>query len=169
MLPKKIRMALISGLVVFSLVFAYRPAEAQSCPFPPCLSYNLSYYTNQRIYSGNCKKSKLPRAVETTVAATTDYPFSSNPWDSGWTGEMVLHNPNSSKASTFKLTTYQGGFVGIGASESLTILAGDTIVVPFTRVAIVLPSTDSERLEVTITPAAKLTCQTVSYYTWEHD
>jgi hypothetical protein len=173
MLPKKIRMVLTFGLVISSLLLAWRPAEATGPCGPPgsagCLSSYLNYYTNQVISSGNCNASSLPSGVATTVAVATDYPFSSNSWNAGWTGEMVLTNPSSTTATTFKLATYAGGFVGIGSNQSLTILAGDTIVVPFTRIFPGINPSSNMVFEVTVTPAANLTCQTVSYYTWEHD
>lgn len=176
MLAKKIWIASICGLL-FASVSCAAPALAQgTCgpPSPPshaagCLPKVMSYYTNQAIYSGNCRASTLHKGVETVVAQTTAYPFSSNLWDSGWTGEMVLKNPSKKTATTFKLTEYIGGFQGTGSTQPLKILPGDTIVVPFSRAAITLPSSDSETLEVTITPAKSLTCQKVSYYTWEHD
>ena len=174
MLAKRIWLS--SGLVILFLL-CNAPAYAQgTCgpPSPPshaagCLPAVLSYYTNQVIYSGKCKASTLRKGVETVVAQLTARPFSANPWDSGWTGEMVLKNSSSNKATTFKLTEYIGGFRGSGSTQPLMIMPGDTIVVPFSRGAIVLPSSDSEVLEVTITPTKNLTCEEVSYYTWEHD
>ncbi len=82
---------------------------------------------------------------------------------------MVLTNPSSTTATTFMLATYAGGFVGIGSNQPLTILAGDTIVVPFARLFPGISPSGNMVFEVTVTPAANLTCQTVNYYTWEHD
>jgi hypothetical protein len=82
---------------------------------------------------------------------------------------VVLRNPSRTTATTFMMTEYIGGFRGTGSTQPLKILAGDTIVVPFSRVAVVIPSSDSELLKITITPVKSLTCQNVSYYTWEHD
>ena len=172
----KTRLGSISLLAISFVLLAW-PVEAQvTCgpPSPPahsagCLSRLLSYYTNQAIYSGDCKASTLPRGVETIVARATANPFSAYSWDSGWTGEMVLSNPSSTTATTFKLTEYIGGFTGTGSSQSLSISAGDTIVVPFSRLATIISPSDDEVLKVTITPAKNLTCRKVSYYTWEHD
>ena len=176
MLAKKTWIASICGLLIASVLCA-APARAQgTCgpASPPahaagCLSRVMSYYTNQAIYSGKCSASTLHKGVESVVALTTAYPFSPNAWDSGWTGEMVLKNPSKKTATTFKLTEYIGGFQGTGSTQPLKILPGDTIVVPFSRAAIIVPSSNSEILKVTITPAKPLTCEKVSYYTWEHD
>jgi hypothetical protein len=173
MLPKNRGMALICGLVVCSVLFGCRLAQAQSGPCSEwnpsnCLGYYLSYYTNQVVYSGSCNASTLPSDVATTVAGTTIYPFSSNPWDGGLTGEMVLTNPSTTQATTFQLAI-TGGYQFVASNVALTILAGDTIVVPFTSLLNKIPSSDSNTFEVTITPAANLTCQTVSFYTWAHD
>jgi hypothetical protein len=172
-------------------------AIAQTCGAAGCTSGPTNYNTNQGGNSyycldkdcevngtgGTCSPITnpyltIPANTNTNVAADDANSYSSNPWNYGVTGQVLIANTDARNSAAVTMTIYYGPFCPpandcfYSIANTVTLGPGEADWIPFTNLNGLELSPDFEpgfAFFVYLQSNTVLRCYAESYYTWEHD
>jgi|ERR1700685_1176982 hypothetical protein len=179
-LPAAHRYALTFFSICLSAIIGYPSLLAASgpCGVGGCLNNATNYITNQGGGMGSCNNTTLPANKETQVASGNAGSYSANPWVYGVSGQVLLYN-GSLAEKTFTLNLYIGDQTVCGEKlscykltstfKNVSLRSGDYHWIPFTGALAGANTADYYAFYVEVTPDAQMTCESLAFYTTEHD